>query len=422
MKSGSALEGERHLTSLPDCDSAREHERLAALDQLDILDTPQEEAFDRITRLVKKLFGFPFVLINMIDAHRTWAKSSEGMDMPESPRHLSFCNQTILRQQPLIVPDARLDPVFADSPYVLGEPHLRFYVGLPLATRDGHNIGTLCAIDITPRNLSVAEMEILSDFARMAEAELELRLLASSDTLTRALSRRAFKEEAERAMALALRHRHDLGCIALDLDHFKAVNDDHGHAAGDAVLVEVVKACAEQLRASDRIGRLGGEEFAVLLPHTDRDAALEVAEKLCTAVEALSFQFSSRQAGVTASLGVSSLDTATRDVDTLMKHADLALYEAKAAGRNRVIAFRRPAVEKDVHRRRVFKGGQVLFNGRSSSMDCTVRSLSAEGAGLDVYASAGLPKRFELAIRSDNFEKSCRIVSQTEKHVEVEFC
>jgi hypothetical protein len=102
-----------------------------------------------------------------------------------------------------------------------------------------------------------------------------------------------------------------------------------------------------------------------------------------------------------------------------MKNADIALYEAKAAGRNRVVPFR--ATEPAPQRRRVLKGGQILFNGRMSSIDCTVRSLSEEGAGLDVSTSVGVPKYFDLVIRADKFERPARVVSQTERHIEVEF-
>lgn len=398
-----------------------EDQRLAALERYDILDTPSEEAFDRITRLTKKLFQVPFVIITMIDAHRAWSKSTQGMDLEEGPRKLSFCQYTILEKRPLVVDDASKDPKFAENPYVTGEPHLRFYAGVPLTTSDGHNVGTLCIIDTKPREFSSEQIELLSDLARMAVDELELRLLATRDSLTGALSRRAFKDEAHRAVALALRYHHDLSCITIDLDHFKSINDAHGHAAGDIVLSEMVKACRGQLRETDLIGRLGGEEFAVLLPHTARAKALEVAEKLRAVIAALRFEFGSNVLGVTASFGVASLDPTARSLDALLKNADAALYEAKATGRNRCIAWR-PVETKNQQLRRVLKGGQILFNGGTSAIDCTVRGLSDTGAGLDVSTSVGVPRNFKLAIKSDHLEKSCRVLSHTERHIEVEFC
>jgi diguanylate cyclase (GGDEF)-like protein len=398
-----------------------EEQRLAALDRHDILDTPKEEAFDRITRLTKKLFQVPFVIITMIDGHRAWSKSTQGIDLPEGPRSLSFCHHTILENRPLIVPDASRDPRFASNPYVVGEPHLRFYVGVPLTMSDGANIGTLCIFDTEPRELTSKDAELLSDLARMVVDELELRLLATRDSLTGALSRRAFKEETQRATALALRHHHDLSCTVFDLDHFKTVNDKYGHAAGDIVLGQTVRACVAHLREGDMIGRLGGEEFAILLPHTSRAGALEVAEKLRTAIKAFTFDFASPAIGVTASFGVASLDAATRDAETLLRRGDAALYQAKEAGRDRCVAWR-PAETKTQQLRRVLKGGQILFNGGSSVIDCTVRGLSETGAGLDVSTSLGVPKSFKLAIRADSFERPCRVLSQTERHIEVEFC
>jgi hypothetical protein len=123
---------------------------------------------------------------------------------------------------------------------------------------------------------------------------------------------------------------------------------------------------------------------------------------------------------VTASFGVAALDAQTRDAEALLQHADAALYDAKAAGRNRSVLWK-GAETNLVQRRRVLKGGQIRFNGHASSIDCTVRSLSEDGAGIDVYTSVGIPKRFDLSIRADGIERHCRVVSQTEKHLEVEF-
>jgi diguanylate cyclase (GGDEF)-like protein len=400
---------------------AWEDDRLATLDRYDILDSPREQAFDRITRLTKRLFQVRFVMITLIDSHRAWAKSAQGMEFDEGPRSLSFCQHTIVEKRPLIVPDATLDARFAQNPFVTGEPHLRFYVGVPLTMSDGNNIGTLCIFDTEPRKFASDELELLSDLARMVVDELELRLLATRDSLTGALSRRAFKEEAERAAALALRHHHDLSCVTFDLDHFKAINDTHGHSAGDTVLNAVAQTAIGELREADLLGRLGGEEFAVLLPHTAPIGALEVAEKLRTAIKRLTFEFGSYEIGVTASFGAASLDGTIRDSETLLKHADTALYQAKAEGRDRAVAWHASEKPNAQQLRRVLKGGQILFNGGTSVIDCTVRGLSDNGALIDVSSSVGVPRSFSLAIPADSVEKPCRILSQSEKRIEVEF-
>ena len=400
----------------------REDDRLAALDSYDVLDTPAEESFDRIARVTKTVFKAPIASISLIDGHRRWQKSCVGAPASEVPRESTFCTHAIVQDQPLIVPDALADPRFANNPFVVGKPYVRFYAGVPLRTSGGHNIGTLCVVDTTPREIGVAEMETLKDLGRIAMNEFELRRVARTDGLTGALSRRAFKEEARRQCALALRHHHDLSCVTLDLDHFKAINDSHGHSAGDTVLIRTVEVCLAHLRDTDSLGRMGGEEFAVLLPHTGRAAALQVAEKLRGEIEAMTVEIASRPIAVRASFGIASLDPSTRDIDTLLNKADAALYEAKRGGRNRCVASGQSPSKIGAQRRRVLKAGQITFNGRASVIDCTVRSLSDDGAGLDVSMSTGIPRRFDLLIKAEGLERPCRVLSQTERHLEVAFC
>jgi diguanylate cyclase (GGDEF)-like protein len=396
--------------------------RLEALDRFDVMDTQREEAFDRITRLIRDIFDLPVAIVSMIDGHRQWYKAYEGLENREVSRDETFCKYTLQDLTPLVVPDARDDARFARNPLVTSAPQIRFYAGTPLRTHDGHNIGTVCAIGFEPRVFTARESAILTDLAALAMDALELRQLASVDSLTGALARRAFKEQAAQAIALAQRHRHGLGCIAFDLDHFKSINDGHGHAMGDKVLVAVAEACRAELRGTDLFGRLGGEEFALILPHTDRAAVAGVAEKLRGAIARIVVRQGDAAVPVTASFGTASLDARTADIDALLANADAALYEAKAAGRNRCAAWRPPNDAPTGPRRRVLKAGRIMFNNRMSSIDCTVRTLGEDGAGLDVTSSIGVPETFSLQIRSDAFETRCRIVSQTERRIEVEFC
>ncbi|MET0312966.1 MAG: sensor domain-containing diguanylate cyclase [Hansschlegelia sp.] len=398
-----------------------EHARLAALGRLDIMDTPREEAFDRLTRLARKIFRASMSTVTLLDGHRQWFKSQDGLDCSETPRDIAFCNLTIRQPQLLIIEDAALDPRFATNPLVTGPPHIRFYAGAPLQSLDGFNVGTLCVLDHEPRVFDERDRAILADLAEIATSELELRLLANVDALTGAMSRRAFREGADRAIGLARRHRHDLSLIVFDLDRFKSVNDTHGHPAGDRVLKGSVEACAAELRASDLIGRLGGEEFAILLPHTGSAAALEVAERLMAALSKPRYGAKGAEFGVTASFGVASLSRSMGDIDKLMELADGALLEAKANGRDRCVLAKSTEAGPGDPRRRVFKGGRILFNKRMSSMDCTVRSQSKAGAGLEVSSSVGLPNRFELSIESDHVVLPCKVVAFRERSVDVEF-
>lgn len=405
---------------MPDAPT-RESERLQALDRYDVLDTPPEEAFDRVTRLARRVFDVPVSTVSLIDAHRQWFKSRQGMPLAETPRGPALCDVAVRAGQPLVIPDTLADARVSANPFVVGPPHIRFYAGVPLRTHDGHVIGTLCVVDTKPRSFGADEVDLLSDLARIVMTEMELRLVAATDSLTGALSRRAFREEAGRALALAQRHRHDLSCLALDLDHFKTVNDGWGHAMGDRVLAETVATCRSLLRASDPIGRLGGEEFAILLPLTGGHQALQVAEKLRAAVARQRVEGPAGPVAVTASFGVATADRSVGDVDDLLQRADTALYAAKADGRNRCTRWNPIEEMKPEVRRRVLKAGRITFNAGRSTIDCTVRALSDAGAALDVISAAGIPDDFKLQIESDDLYRRCRITGKAERRLEVAF-
>jgi phosphoserine phosphatase RsbU/P len=148
--------------------------RLADLHALGLLDTPSEERFDRITRLLTLVMRVPMAFISLVDADRQWFKSSCGLSTPETPRAVSFCGHAILSGQAMVVPDAAEDERFRDSPLVTGEPHIRFYAGHPLHGPGGHRVGSLCIADRRPRTLRGDELEVLGELARVVERELGL--------------------------------------------------------------------------------------------------------------------------------------------------------------------------------------------------------------------------------------------------------
>lgn len=311
----------------------REDARLATLRSYDLLDTPQEESFDRLTRLGRRLFDTPVVLISLIDRDRQWFKSRQGFKPRETPRAPAFCNITIQRDDPLVVPDATRDRCFAENPFVVGAPHIRFYAGAPLRTADGFALGALCVIDTKPRAFGAKDVAALSDLAGVVMDAFDLRRQAATDALTGALSRRAFRIEAERGLENAARPGGAFSLVTFDLDRFKSVNDTHGHMTGDLVLRRATAACQAELRAGDPLGRLGGEEFAVALPVGEAEA-LEVARRLQDAIAAETFDGADGPFRITASFGVASWPEAGGSLDELMAAADSALYAAKAQGRD----------------------------------------------------------------------------------------
>ena len=210
--------------------------------------------------------------------------------------------------------------------------------GAPYST---HGIATastaLLALALT---LHVLVARALSFHRRMQAASRDLERLASLDPLTGLLNARAFRAQGEACIASMRRSGLPCAVLFIDLDHFKSINDRHGHAAGDEVLRAVAELLQARLRRSDLLGRIGGEEFAVVLPDTDAGGALRLAETLRQAVQALQPVIAGGpRIEVTASIGVEAATSGTRPFAELMRRADGAMYAAKQAGRNRVTAL-----------------------------------------------------------------------------------
>ncbi|MCB0169391.1 MAG: response regulator [Anaerolineae bacterium] len=149
-----------------------EAQRLQALCDLNILDTPPEERFNRFVRLAKQIFNVPMAMVSLVDADRQWYKACYGVSIRETPRDISFCGHAIVTDKTFVIPDAHLDERFADNPLVTGTPFIRFYAGHPIKTLNGNKIGSFCIIDREPRYLSDDELETLRDLAALVENEL----------------------------------------------------------------------------------------------------------------------------------------------------------------------------------------------------------------------------------------------------------
>ena len=459
--------------------------RLAALNELALLDTPNEPVFDRITRLVTVLLGVPKSTISLIDTDRQWFKSQVGMAVSETPRDAAFCAYTVLEDEPLVVEDAQQDARFATNPYVMTPGGIRFYAGIPLRSSQGLVLGSLCAMDSQPRSLSDQEKAAMQDLADIVIGEIHLRerlineqkiraanqqaltalhqsleqrieqrtrelnlviesaydaylsvdeqgrvldwnhaaetmfgwsrkealtrpitslmfpdgitsddvampvtgealrrdgvrlpvevrlkrfevngrprrslfihditerqqlerlrdQQAREDVLTRLPNRRALDERLPEAMARVRRTLAPLAVLFLDLDGFKRINDQHGHAMGDELLRDIASRLQRTVRETDFVARWAGDEFVVLLEGVTSDAPEPLAHKLIEVIEEpLSAGGVTLQ--VSTSIGVALfVHDAAETPQELLKRADEAMYNAKRAGKAR-IALARPA-------------------------------------------------------------------------------
>jgi diguanylate cyclase (GGDEF)-like protein/PAS domain S-box-containing protein len=210
-------------------------------------------------------------------------------------------------------------------------------VEVKMKTGQGRNfIAEIAAIPLDYNN-SPAVLVALNDVSQRKEMEAELFRQASTDSLTGISNRRYFLNLAEQEMRRARRFAREMTVMMIDIDHFKAANDTYGHATGDAVLQGVVKRAIESLRQSDSIGRVGGEEFAVLLPETGLAAAYDVADRLRQHMGERPIIADKIAVGCTVSIGVAQLSAQDSNMDDLLHRADMALYEAKNSGRNKVV-------------------------------------------------------------------------------------
>lgn len=300
--------------------------RVDTLYELRILDTEPEERFDRLTRLAKRLFKVPIALVSLVDEHRQWSKSGKELTTSETPREISFCAHAILDEEILLVPDATFDERFHDNPLVIDEPKIRFYAGCPLRAPNGSKLGTLCLIDHVPREFSEEDKALLRDLTHMAEQELAATQLATMDELTMLSNRRGFEALTKHALELSRRFQKPAALLYFDLDDFKQINDQFGHAEGDRALKTFAQLLKLTFRESDVLGRPGGDEFAVFLTNVSNAELENALKRLGDAVDKYN-KDAKRGYDIAFSFGKVTFDISGHaDVEDLMAQADALMY------------------------------------------------------------------------------------------------
>ncbi len=305
-----------------------ERSRLETLRALNLLDTAPEERFDRLTRMARRMFGVPISLVSLVDANRQWFKSSQGLDASETSRDISFCGHAILGDDILMIPDTALDDRFSDNPLVIDNPNIRFYAGCPLTVLNGSKIGTLCIIDREPRQFSEEDSKLLRDLAAMAEQEIAAVQLSTLDELTLISNRRGFMTLGQHSLNLGMRAGITCMMVFFDLDGFKDINDRFGHAEGDRALVAFAERMRNVFRETDVFGRIGGDEFAVLLSGAD-DTNLDTV--LARFAEAIRDYNDTARRGYDLAYSVGRV-VHQRDsglIENLLAQADALMYENK---------------------------------------------------------------------------------------------
>jgi diguanylate cyclase (GGDEF)-like protein len=333
----------------------QEQQRLASLRALHLLDTPIEERFERITRMVCRLLDVPIALFNLIDEDRQHYKSVQGLPNTDAALKAAFCTHTIQEEEMLLVPNALENERFFDNPFVTGEYlNIGFYAGCPVRTPNGMPIGSLCAIDTRPRQMTPEQIAILRDLAAMLETELKVVSLSKAqeslvkeldaanhmalvDPLTRLWNRSGIHKLLEREWSESARQGKPVTLVMTDIDHFKKINDTFGHPAGDAVLKTIAKKLLESLRGEDAVGRVGGEEFLIILTDCEPSRVFDTVERIRRTVQDHNWIIEGKPHPVTMSFGAATaIPGDGLSAETLIKRADEALYRATNTGRNKV--------------------------------------------------------------------------------------
>ncbi|HTW98486.1 MAG TPA: sensor domain-containing diguanylate cyclase [Acidimicrobiales bacterium] len=306
-----------------------EDERLAALRRLALLDTEPDEAFERIARIARRLFGVRWCFVTLLDEDRQWFKTHHGASVSGTTREISFSGHVVAADGLLVVEDARADERFFDNPLVVDSQTVVFYAGIPIRSPDGYAVGVFCIVHDDVRRLEADEVHDLEDLAAVVEREIATHYRACLDEVTGVYNRRGFIAIGRNALARAAQRGTPLSLAYVDVDGLKTVNDAHGHTMGDHALLAVAQALRSTTRASDVIGRLGGDEFSLLL----FDCTVAGTEPILSALEErFADELQAISPGLHVGLSAGAADAQPGlSLEDLIHLADARMYERKLA-------------------------------------------------------------------------------------------
>jgi diguanylate cyclase (GGDEF)-like protein len=309
----------------------------AAIARLGLLERAGDPALTGITRLAQYVSGAAAAAVHVLDDAHQHRIAGTGAPLGDHPREDSMCRLVVDSEQRIVCADATGDPRFSYSSYVRGEQPVRFYASVPLRASDGTVFGTLCTFDTVAHELRDEQLTLLEDLAGQVVGQIELTRVAvelghvaSHDPLTGAVNRLVLGDRLAQAFARRIRHGGDTFLAVIDINHFKTLNDVHGHAAGDQVLISVAHRLMGSMRAEDTVARIGGDEFVVVAEIDSTPAAAEAVMGRIEGALADPVAYGGEFHPVQVSVG-GILARPGEDIRSLLCRADDAMYARKAA-------------------------------------------------------------------------------------------
>jgi diguanylate cyclase (GGDEF)-like protein len=312
-----------------------------------------DEVLDRILTIVGRVVPHESANIMLLEGDtvkvvKAHGYAERGLDseiknLNPRPMDVPTMKRMIDTGKPVLVADVRKWEEWQRLPSSLW---VNSYIGAPIRIKD-EVIGFINLDSSQPNYFKQSSAERLQAFADQAAIAIEnarlyqgMQQLALTDDLTALYNRRGLLELGQREVQRAHRFKRSLTLIWLDIDHFKDINDAFGHEKGDEVLRKVIERCKKEVREIDIFSRYGGDEFIVILPETTLEGGTQVAERLCYLIKKITVSSFLGNIHITASFGVASLSEDVADLNALMTRADQAMYQAKQAGRDRVVSLK----------------------------------------------------------------------------------